>query len=131
MNSSLSRHMNNNFISKVAQWPSLTETTICTLRVVIVPSDTNVLAETEPITFTYLYRQVHIRINSIFSEMFFFTKSINDYVRERAGSEITVDIAVQLTALLILDESLCTNVRTNILVKYVFLLLSFVSHEKK
>jgi hypothetical protein len=47
-------------------------------------------------------------------------KSINDYVRERAGSEISVDIAVQLTALLILDESLCTGVRANILVKYVF-----------
>lgn len=33
---------------------------------------------------------------------------------------MTVDTAVQLTALLILDESLCTNIRTNILVKYVF-----------
>lgn len=32
---------------------------------------------------------------------------------------MTVDTAVQLTALLILDESLCTNIRTNILIKYV------------
>ena len=45
-------------ITQVSQWPCLTETTICTLRVVIVPSEVEVLAETEPITFTYLYRQV-------------------------------------------------------------------------
>ena len=48
--------------AKIVQWPSLTETTICTLRVVIVPSDANVLAETEPITFTYLYRQVPVHV---------------------------------------------------------------------
>ncbi|CAF0966762.1 unnamed protein product [Adineta steineri] len=87
-------------LKEVSQWPCMTTTTICTLRVVIVPSQAELLADTEPITFTYLYRQ-----------------SINDYVRERAGSEMSVDIAVQLTALLILDESLCTGVRTNILVK--------------
>jgi hypothetical protein len=49
----------------------------------------------------------------------FHSKSINDYVRERAGSEISVDLAVQLTALLILDESLCTGIRATKLVKYV------------
>ncbi|CAF1235328.1 unnamed protein product [Rotaria sp. Silwood1] len=87
-------------LKEVSQWPCTTETTICTLRVVIVPYQAEILADTEPITFTYLYRQ-----------------SINDYVRERAGSEISVDTAVQLTALLILDESLCTGVRVNTLVK--------------
>jgi len=60
----------------------------------------------------------------------FFLKSINDYVRERAGSEISVDIAVQLTALLILDESLCTNIRANILVKYVFLFFFYLVRKK-
>lgn len=44
-------------------------------------------------------------------------KSINDYVRERAGSEISIDLAVQLTALLIRDEALCTGVRATTLVK--------------
>ena len=47
------------------------------------------------------------------------SQSINDFVRERAGSEISVDVAVQLTALLILDEALCTGARANVLVKYV------------
>ncbi|CAF0991746.1 unnamed protein product [Rotaria sordida] len=92
-------------LKEVSQWPCTTETTICTLRVVIVPYQAEILADTEPITFTYLYRQ-----------------SINDYVRERAGSEISIDTAVQLTALLILDESLCTGVRVNTLVKRSWLL---------
>ncbi|CAF0984029.1 unnamed protein product [Adineta ricciae] len=87
-------------LKEVAQWPCISATTICTLRVVIVPSQAEILADIEPITFTYLYRQ-----------------SINDFVRERAGSEISVDIAVQLTALLILDEALCTGTRANVLVK--------------
>ncbi|CAF4403373.1 unnamed protein product [Rotaria sp. Silwood2] len=87
-------------LKEVSQWSCTTETTICTLRVVIVPYQAEILADKEPITFTYLYRQ-----------------SINDYIRERAGSEISVDTAVQLTALLILDESLCTGVRANTLVK--------------
>ncbi|UJR32213.1 hypothetical protein I4U23_019678 [Adineta vaga] len=92
-------------LKEVAQWSCIVTTTICTLRVVIVPSQTEILADTEPITFTYLYRQC-----------------INDFVRERAGSEINVDIAVQLIALLILDESLCTGIRTNVLVKRSWLL---------
>ncbi|CAM4806795.1 unnamed protein product [Rotaria magnacalcarata] len=92
-------------LKEVSQWPCITPTTLCTLRVVIVPYQAELLADTEPITFTYLYRQ-----------------SINDYIRERAGSEISVDTAVQLTALLILDESICTGVRTNTLVKRSWLL---------
>ena len=44
---------------KVSQWPCTTATTICTLRVVIVPSQAETLSDTEPITFTYLYRQVN------------------------------------------------------------------------
>ncbi|CAF3564022.1 unnamed protein product [Rotaria socialis] len=92
-------------LKDVSQWSCITPTTLCTLRVVIVPYQAELLADTEPITFTYLYRQ-----------------SINDYVRERAGSEISVDTAVQLTALLILDESICTGVRTNTLVKRSWLL---------
>lgn len=105
-------------IIQVAKWSCLTATTICTLRVVIVPTQVELLADTEPITFTYLYRQV----NKLLMKKFVFLlsiQSINDYVRERAGSEITVDIAVQLTALLILDESLCTGIRATVLVKYV------------
>lgn len=58
-------------LKEVSQWTFLTETTICTLRVVIVPSDTNTLAETEPITFTYLYRQVNDQIRLILSCRFF------------------------------------------------------------
>jgi len=48
-----------NLSTKVSQWPYTTATTICTLRVVIVPSQAELLADTEPITFTYLYRQVN------------------------------------------------------------------------
>ena len=44
---------------KVSLWSCTTATTICTLRVVIVPSQPETLADTEPITFTYLYRQVN------------------------------------------------------------------------
>ena len=111
--------LNSHECIQVSQWPSTTPATICTLRVVIVPCEAEQLADTEPITFTYLYRQVT-------KEAFLFipcslrsSKSINDYVRERPGSEISVDVAVQLTALLVLDESLCTGVRATTLVKYV------------
>ncbi len=48
-----------NLSTKVSQWPYITATAICTLRVVIVPSQAESLADTEPITFTYLYRQVN------------------------------------------------------------------------
>ena len=44
---------------QAAQWPCITPTTICTLRVVIVPFQAELLADTEPVTFTYLYRQVN------------------------------------------------------------------------
>jgi hypothetical protein len=47
-----------NYFTKISQWSCLTTTTICTLRVVIVPCQAEILADTEPITFTYLYRQV-------------------------------------------------------------------------
>lgn len=92
---------------------------------VIVPYEAEKLADTEPITFTYLYRQVQIirYVLNCVNNYLSISKSINDYVRERAGSEISVDTAVQLTALLILDESICTGVRTNALVKYVFIVL--------
>lgn len=83
----------------------------------IVPAEAELLADTEPITFTYLYRQVSVE-NTHFQDLASPLQSINDFVRERAGSEITIDIAVQLTALLVLDESLCTGARTSVLVKY-------------